>query len=146
MGKAASTGKIAQVKTDLEFNVWSPLAIIKPTLNRLIPTYLEYCLKSYPGQIQIDLLCTSNTQKNISMEDIPRIILPEPSYNDQTAIVDKRVFRSIRIILQFVIAATSAVHFMFPLGQIYIGAVKFVVPYELITLCKSRDWKYNNTH
>jgi type I restriction enzyme, S subunit len=88
MGKAASTGKIAQVKTDLEFNVWSPLAIIKPTLNRLIPTYLEYCLKSYPGQIQIDLLCTSNTQKNISMDDIPKIILPEPSYNEQTAIAN----------------------------------------------------------
>lgn len=88
MGKAASTGKIAQVKTNLEFNVWSPLAIIKPTLNRLIPTYLEYCLKSYPGQIQIDLLCTSNTQKNISMDDIPKIILPEPSYNEQTAIAN----------------------------------------------------------
>ncbi|MBC7609597.1 MAG: hypothetical protein H7228_08505 [Polaromonas sp.] len=29
LGKAASTGKIAQVKVDFEFNIWSPLALLR---------------------------------------------------------------------------------------------------------------------
>ena len=88
MGKAASTGKIARVKVAFEFNIWSPLALIKPNRNRITPTFLEYSLKSDFGQIQIDLLCTSNTQKNISMDDIPKLSICQPPLEEQLTIAN----------------------------------------------------------
>ena len=86
MGKAASIGKIAQSKVDFEYSIWSPLALIKPTLEKVNATYLEYYLKSTFSQYQIEILCTSNTQKNISMDDIPKILSTLPPLAEQTAI------------------------------------------------------------
>lgn len=83
MCKAASTGKIARVKTSMEFSVWSPLAIIKANNKIALSAYLEYVLKSSLAQSQIDVLCTSNTQFNISMDDIPKIVMPLPKLNEQ---------------------------------------------------------------
>lgn len=87
MGKAASTGKIARVKVDFEFSIWSPLALIRVTRSTCSPAFVEYALKSAPLQAQIDVLCTSNTQKNISMDDIPKLILCAPAIDEQLMIV-----------------------------------------------------------
>jgi type I restriction enzyme S subunit len=87
LGKAASTGKIARVKTDVEFGIWSPLALLRPARKVHAP-FLEYALKTTPSQAQIHVLCTSNTQQNISMADIPRIMLPLPPPPAQKAIAD----------------------------------------------------------
>jgi type I restriction enzyme, S subunit len=87
IGKAASIGKIARVKVDFEFSVWSPLAVIKNN-KKVEATYLEYALKSPQTQYQIEILCTSNTQKNISMDDIPKIILSLPKPEEQKTIVN----------------------------------------------------------
>lgn len=86
MGKAASIGKIAQSKVDFEYSIWSPLALIKPLLSKINSTFLEFYLKSSYSQYQIEILCTSNTQKNISMGDIPKIISTLPPLNEQTVI------------------------------------------------------------
>lgn len=86
LGKAASTGKIARVKVDTEFSIWSPLALIRPDTDRIASTFLEYCLKSTLLQSQIDDLCSSNTQKNISMGDIPRLVVPLPPVEIQRSI------------------------------------------------------------
>lgn len=88
LGKAASTGKIARVKVDTEFSIWSPLALIRPDREKVHSSFLEYCLKSPMLQSQIDDLCTSNTQKNISMADIPRLVLPLPDLDSQQRIAD----------------------------------------------------------
>lgn len=85
-GKAASTGKIARVKTDQEFSIWSPLALLRPDQSKVLPAYLEYALKSPAVQSQIDLLCTSSTQKNISMDAIPRIRIAVPPLDVQQRI------------------------------------------------------------
>ena len=79
MGKAASTGKIARIDKDIEFSIWSPLALLKPDTNIIKPKYLEYSMKSNQTQYEIELLCTNNTQKNISMDDIVdiKIIMPD---------------------------------------------------------------------
>lgn len=87
MGKAASTGKIAQVKTDTKFSIWSPLAILKFNPNINID-FIEYVLKSDYIQYHIDILCTNNTQKNISMRDIPRLIVGIPPQSEQLDIVN----------------------------------------------------------
>ncbi len=86
MGKAASTGKIARVKVDFEFSIWSPLALIRLCRTTSNPTFFEYSLKSPIVQAQIDNFCTSNTQKNISMDDIPRLVLTRPPVEEQATI------------------------------------------------------------
>lgn len=86
MGKAASIGKIARVKTDMEFSIWSPLALIRPNVTACIPTFLEYTLKSKWLQAQIEALANSNTQLNIGMKDIPKLRLSLPPITEQTAI------------------------------------------------------------
>jgi len=88
LGKAASTGKIARVKVDTEFSIWSPLALIRPDTGRVSSAFLEYCLKSTLLQSQIDDLCSSNTQKNISMGDIPRLVVPLPPSETQQRIAN----------------------------------------------------------
>lgn len=89
MGKAASIGKIARVKVDFEFGIWSPLALLKPETTKLQSTFLEYFLKSEYVQFNIMQLSTFNTQRNISMQDIPKISLTLPnSIKEQTAIAN----------------------------------------------------------
>jgi len=87
LGKAASTGKIARVKVDFEFSIWSPLGLIRPDQFQVVSPFLEYALKDFSSQAQIETLCTLNTQKNISMDDIPRVLLPLPPIAEQLAIV-----------------------------------------------------------
>lgn len=85
IGKAASTGKIAQVKTDEYFSIWSPLAMIRP--NEMINvTYLEYFLKSKLGQDQIDNFANVNTQKNVGMQDLGRVGIIVPDIEKQIKI------------------------------------------------------------
>jgi type I restriction enzyme S subunit len=86
MGKAASTGKIARVKVDFEFSIWSPLALIRLDPKVSNPTFFEHSLKSPIVQAQIDNYCTANTQKNISMDDIPKLILTRPTLDEQSII------------------------------------------------------------
>ena len=83
MGKAASTGKIARVKVDFEFSIWSPLALIRINSTAADPAFVEYALKCPVAQAQVDNFCTYNTQKNISMDDIPRLVLACPSLPEQ---------------------------------------------------------------
>jgi type I restriction enzyme S subunit len=85
IGKAASIGKIARVKTALKFTVWSPIAVIK-VAKQYSPIYFEYLFKSDLIQYQIEILSTSNTQKNIAMGDIPKIKITIPPLPEQTAI------------------------------------------------------------
>jgi type I restriction enzyme S subunit len=87
LGKAASTGKIARVKVDFEFSVWSPLALIRPDAGQTAAAYLEYSLKDSSAQAQVETLCTFNTQRNISMDDIPKLAIPLPPRPEQEAIV-----------------------------------------------------------
>ncbi|MEV8183374.1 restriction endonuclease subunit S [Specibacter sp. NPDC078692] len=88
MGKAASTGKIARVKEPQEFSIWSPLAIIRVNQKIAEPRFTEYVLKSPEVQFEIDGYCTENTQKNISMRDIPRITVPSPAYSRQIQVAN----------------------------------------------------------
>jgi type I restriction enzyme, S subunit len=86
MGKSASKGKIARVKYDFQFSIWSPLALIRPNTEKIDPRYLEYSMKSAYVQDQIENLCTSSTQKNVSMDAIPRIKILYPSMKTQIVV------------------------------------------------------------
>jgi type I restriction enzyme, S subunit len=88
LGKAASIGKVARVKVEFEFSIWSPLALIKPKLSEITPVYLEFLLKSTLTQYQIQQLSTLNTQQNISMRDIPKFIFLMPDIEEQATIAN----------------------------------------------------------
>jgi type I restriction enzyme S subunit len=86
MGKAASVGKIARVKVDFEFSIWSPLALLKAKTELITSEFLEYYLKSEYSQAEIILLSSFNTQRNISMADIPKLNIVLPRIEEQKLI------------------------------------------------------------
>lgn len=88
MGKAASVGKIAIIDKDVRMQVWSPLAVIRTDETKVHNRYLRYYLLSSSAQVEIDLKSTSNTQKNIAMEDIENITIIKPEIKEQNAIAD----------------------------------------------------------
>ena len=96
IGKAASTGKIARVKVGFEFTVWSPIAVIKLS-KKINPIFIEYFFKSEAVQHQIEDLCTHNTQKNIAMKDIPKIILAIPFIGEQIEIANYLELQTLKI-------------------------------------------------
>jgi type I restriction enzyme S subunit len=87
--KAASVGKVALVATDLEFNVWSPIAILRPNREILTSEYLWWLFRSPRIQMQLQLYATSNTQQNISMSDLSSIRLDVPSLDVQVMCVNQ---------------------------------------------------------
>lgn len=87
MGKAASVGKVAIVETDVEFNIWSPIALIR--LNNKNHGKYIYCqLQSDEVNKQISLLTNTSSQGNIGMGDIEKIVIPTPDKDEQIAIAE----------------------------------------------------------
>jgi type I restriction enzyme S subunit len=86
--KAASIGRVALVSTDIEFNVWSPIAVLRPNPALLLGAFLWRLLESSPLQAKIQLAATSNTQQNISMRDLSSLRVPLPPLTAQRAIAD----------------------------------------------------------
>ncbi|MDE0490132.1 restriction endonuclease subunit S [Psychrobacter sp. A3] len=87
LGKAASVGKVAYVDTSIEFNVWSPLAVITPKDARL-GKYIFYAFQSTMLQAQCEVYSNSNTQKNLGMNTIDNLHLPCPSYKEAEKIAN----------------------------------------------------------
>lgn len=85
LGKAASVGKVAIVDSDTEFNIWSPIALIRITENNS-PTYVYYALQGQDLVGQISLLTNASSQGNIGMGDIEKLAFRLPGKEEQTAI------------------------------------------------------------
>ena len=88
MGKAASIGKIARVKTDWEFAIWSPLALLKIDSSKADSGFIEFALKSDPIQFQINSRASANTQQNLSMSKIPTLKIALPPRGEQSKIAE----------------------------------------------------------
>ena len=82
LGKAASVGKVAIVDIDIEFNIWSPIALVRID-SANVPKFIYYCLQSDFVMRQIVLLTNSSSQGNIGMGDIERLELLLPSQDEQ---------------------------------------------------------------
>lgn len=87
LGKAASVGKVAYVDTNIEFNVWSPLAVITPKSNNL-GKFIYYCIQSGELQIQCEIFSNSNTQKKLGMNTIDNLDFPYPSEFEAIKIIN----------------------------------------------------------
>lgn len=84
-GKAASVGMVALVETDMELNIWSPLALIR-IAGKMHERFVFYALQAGSIGRQIKLLTNASSQGNIGMNDIGKLEIPVPSIGEQEAI------------------------------------------------------------
>ncbi len=85
LGKAASVGMAAVVDFDIEFNIWSPIALIRLN-DKYIPKFICYLFQTDEIKKQIKLLTNSSSQGNLGMGDIGKIEFFSPPKLEQTAI------------------------------------------------------------
>lgn len=82
----ATTGRVAMVETDIEFNIWSPLAAIRCNPALVDRNYLFFFMQSKEFQTAIELSWSFGTQQNIGMGVIQNLAVPIPSLSEQRAI------------------------------------------------------------
>ncbi|MBD1877148.1 restriction endonuclease subunit S [Nodosilinea sp. FACHB-131] len=85
IGKAASVGKVAIVENEFDFNIWSPIALVRVNY-RLDAKFLYYQLQSFDCVRQVVLLTNASSQGNIGMNDIEKINISYPSIQEQVSI------------------------------------------------------------
>ncbi|OFX58608.1 MAG: hypothetical protein A2066_10415 [Bacteroidetes bacterium GWB2_41_8] len=83
----STTGRIGYVDTDLNFNIWSPLALVRSN-NKTSSRFLYHFLSSDCIQRQIQNSWSFGTQPNIGMGVIERLRLAIPEYIEQLAIAN----------------------------------------------------------
>ena len=82
----STTGKVAIVKTEERFNIWSPLAAIRVDKENS-PLYIYYLLQTKQVQDQVKLKSSQGSQPNLSMRVLEKFIIPVPSLTEQRRIV-----------------------------------------------------------
>jgi type I restriction enzyme S subunit len=82
----ATTGAVARVETYDEFNIWSPLAVLRPHPEKSVTDYLFYVLKSKPFFYSVELSWSYGTQQNIGMGVISNIRIALPPLEEQIQI------------------------------------------------------------
>ncbi len=83
----ATTGRVAMVKTEQEFSIWSPLALVRAKAEVVTPEYLYYFLRSNLFQKQIRLSWSYGTQENIGMGVIENLQISFPDIDEQESII-----------------------------------------------------------
>jgi type I restriction enzyme S subunit len=84
----ATTGNVAMVETEKVFNIWSPLAAIRPDSNMALTNFVFYFLQSAQFFQAIESGWSYGTQQNIGMGVIENIAVALPSLEEQRAIAD----------------------------------------------------------
>ncbi len=84
----ATTGNVARVETDADFNIWSPLAALRPDPHRVTTDFLFFFMKSRPCLTNVELSWSFGTQQNIGMGVISNLRLVLPPLPEQCAIAE----------------------------------------------------------
>jgi len=85
----ATTGKLAYVDTDLEFGIWSPLALIRAKRDLMLSKLLFLSLGSSYFQSQIQTSWSYGTQPNIGMKVIENLKVVIPPVEEQRSLLNK---------------------------------------------------------
>ena len=83
----STTGKSTIVETDIEFNIWSPLCIIRSDKNRILPRFTFQTFQSGYFRLLIENNWSYGTQPNIGMEVIENLSIVVPPLSEQYQIV-----------------------------------------------------------
>ncbi|EJE3860811.1 restriction endonuclease subunit S [Escherichia coli] len=84
----ATTGRVAIVRTEMKFTIWSPLAVFRVDKNKLNPLYLYYFLQSYSFLKGVELSWSFGTQQNIGMGVLGNLFALAPPLEEQQLIVN----------------------------------------------------------
>jgi type I restriction enzyme, S subunit len=84
----ATTGKSAMVREFTDFNIWSPLAVLRPS-SSINGEYLLMAVRSKSFRDAIALNWSWGTQQNIGMGVLGRIVVPVPPKVEQDWIVQQ---------------------------------------------------------
>lgn len=82
----ATTGVTAIVETDIEFNIWSPLAVIRCG-SKMLPRFTLYFMRSLNFQEAVSLNWSFGTQQNIGMNVIENLSITIPPLKEQLNII-----------------------------------------------------------
>ncbi|MCC5916890.1 MAG: restriction endonuclease subunit S [Cryomorphaceae bacterium] len=82
----ATTGNLARVQTDHEFNIWSPLAAFRPHPKKITTDFLFFFMKSKRFFTAIELGWNFGTQQNIGMNVLENLRMARPPLYEQTTI------------------------------------------------------------
>ncbi len=93
----STTGKVALVDFDDEFNVWSPLAAIRCDLKKALPEFVFYALSSDYFQGLVQVSWSFGTQPNIGMGVIGNLTVVLPPLGEQVHIADFLKIQTARI-------------------------------------------------
>lgn len=83
----STTGKIAIVDVEKDFNIWSPLALVR-LQHKYVPKYFYYYLQSNSFQNQVKVFWSFGTQPNIGMNVIERLYIVLPPFQEQQSIAN----------------------------------------------------------
>lgn len=84
----ATTGNLARVETDLEFNIWSPLAAFRPNPQKVSSDFLFFFMKSKRFFTAVELGWNYGTQQNIGMNVLENIRMVRLPVSEQTVIAN----------------------------------------------------------
>ncbi|MDW4496357.1 restriction endonuclease subunit S [Sulfitobacter sp. D35] len=73
----ATTGRVARVETDMDFNIWVPLAAIRPK-SPLLSKLIYFALQSSHIKDAYQVLWTYGTQQTLGLGTLSKIRLPIP--------------------------------------------------------------------
>src|SRR5690554_4100590 len=83
----ATTGNLARVETDEEFNIWSPLAAFRPNPKLTTTDFMFYYMKSASFFTAVKLGWNYGTQQNIGMNVLENLRIVKPPIKEQQSIV-----------------------------------------------------------
>ncbi|MBU2600495.1 restriction endonuclease subunit S [bacterium] len=84
----ATTGNLAIVETDEEFNIWSPLAVIRVHQKKVDARFVLSAMNSKEFQTSVQLFWSYGTQQNIGMNVIENLLIPLPPLSEQQFIAN----------------------------------------------------------
>lgn len=86
LSKVGTIGLVTQVRSNTEFSIFVQLALIKPRLNVINPSFLEFAILSNKVQEEIVRNSSQSTMKYIGVGKISRLLIPLPPLPEQNAI------------------------------------------------------------
>ncbi len=82
----STTGKVAMVEFDDDFNIWSPIAAMRVNENNS-PRFLYHLLRSNFIQVQVAKKASHGSQPNLGMRELEKFVVHVPSLTEQQRIV-----------------------------------------------------------
>src|SRR5690625_433763 len=82
----ATTGNVAMVEMEKEFNIWSPLALVRANSQKVLPKYLYFQISSLVFREQVETRWNYGTQQNIGMNILENLLITLPDLKEQKKI------------------------------------------------------------